>query len=119
MILSTMHKAARDGLIPGRCAHCRECVFESLALLDDAYNVWCGKCPHCGALNYLGLNSLRGYSSAGMSLVLPTDEEKIANNLPADCPSRGSHGPASAHGSVAGELLHQLNAAITKAEGAS
>lgn len=107
-LINTMRVAAAPGLIPGACAKCSKPVYESLALLDDAYNVWLGKCPHCGALNFLGFNSLRGYSSTGMTLVLPTDEERDANGLPADTPTRGSRGPATAHGSVAGELMHQL-----------
>lgn len=58
--------------------------------------------------NMLALTSLRGYSAAGMDLVLPTDEERDANELPADTPTRGSHGPATVHGTVAGEIYHQL-----------
>jgi hypothetical protein len=101
-------KPGRD-MVKGTCAHCSADVYENLWLLDDAYNVWIGRCPSCKALNYLSMNhGLRGYSSGGMHLVLPTDEEKAANNLPADCPSQGSKGPANAHGSPAGELMHQL-----------
>ena len=97
------------GSVRGACAACKADVYESLAMLDDAYNVWLGKCPHCGALNFLALTGLRGYSSAGMSLALPTDEEKIANNLPPDCPSQGSKGPATLHGTIAGEIYHKLS----------
>lgn len=84
-------------------------VFESLWLLDDAYNVWVGKCPHCDAHAFLSMQSLRGYNSAGMQLVLPTDEERDSNDLPKDCPTRGSKGPADLHGTVAGEIYHRLN----------
>lgn len=111
-IVSEMLKEAGPGRISGKCAHCAKEVWEELWILDDAYNVWMGKCPHCGALNYLSMcHGLRGYSSAGMHLVLPTDEEKLANSLPADCPSRGSDGPATAHSSPAGELMHLLTTA--------
>lgn len=108
MIISTMQKAPRPGYIKGQCAKCAADVYEQLWLLDDAYNVWMGKCPHCGALNYLAMTGLRGYSSGGMSLVLPTDEEVIANGLPADTPTQGSKGPATSHGTVAGEFMHKL-----------
>jgi hypothetical protein len=94
--------------VPGNCAKCGERVYESMFTLDDAYNVWAGKCPHCGAINRLGLTGLRGYSSQGMDLVLPTDEEKAANDMPADCPTSGSRGPATQHGSNLGELAHRL-----------
>lgn len=80
--------------IGGSCAKCGKAVFESISTLDDCYNVWLGKCPHCGALNYLnaGMNSLRGYSIIGMDLVLPYDEEVEMNKLPPDTPTRGSCG---------------------------
>lgn len=108
-IISDLKTAPRSGSVKGSCAHCDATVYEDLWLLDDAYNVWMGKCPACKALNYLSMkHGLRGYSSGGMHLVLPTDEEKVANNLPADCPSQGSKGPATAHGSPSGELCHQL-----------
>lgn len=109
-ITSTMRKEAARGYIKGTCAKCAGDVYESLAMLDDAYNVWMGKCPHCGALNYLAMTGLRGYSSGGMSLVLPTDEEKAANNLPVDTPTQGSKGPATLHGTNAGEIYHKLGA---------
>ena len=109
LLINEMKAAPKYGHIKGQCANCAKDVYEALWLLDDAYNVWMGKCPHCKALNYLSMNhGLRGYSSGGMHLVLPTDEEKRANGLPADCPSQGSKGPATAHGSPAGEFCHQL-----------
>jgi hypothetical protein len=108
-IISEMKAAPGRGYIKGSCASCSKDVYEQIWVLDDAYNVWMGKCCHCQALNYLSMShGLRGYSSGGMHLVLPTDEEKAANNLPADCPSQGSKGPATAHGSPSGELCHQL-----------
>lgn len=113
-LISTMQKAAQHGYIKGSCAHCKGDVYESLAMLDDAYNVWLGKCPHCCALNFLGLTSLRGYSSAGMDLVLPTPEEVEQNNLPKDCPTRPNPptaGKGMIHGTIAGELYHQLASA--------
>ena len=84
-------------------------VWESIAILDDAYNVWVGKCPACNAYNRLALTSLRGYSSRGMDLVLPTDEEREANGWPAEIPTLGACGrPADVHGTVSGELQHKL-----------
>ena len=109
MIITDMKASPRRGHIKGQCANCKKDVFESMLTLDDAYNVWMGKCPHCSALNFLALTSLRGYSSAGMDLALPTDEEKAENNLPADCPTSGPCGkPADLHGTVSGELMHKL-----------
>lgn len=108
-IISTMQEHPKPGYIRGSCANCHFDVHESLAMLDDAYNVWLGRCPHCKALNFLAMSGLRGYSSSGMNLVLPTDEEKAENNLPADCPTSGPSGrPATAHGTISGELMHQL-----------
>ena len=96
--------------INGQCAKCGQDVWEALCILDDAYNVWTGECPHCQALNYLSTNhGLRGYSSAGMHLVLPTDEEIKANELHRDTPSQGSKGPATMHGSPLGEIVHRLS----------
>lgn len=115
MIISDMQTKPFARCVHGACAKCGEQVYESLFLLDDAYNVWMGRCPHCGALNYLSMNhGLRGYSSQGMFLVLPTDEEAAANKLPAGTPTQGSKGPATAHGSPSGELLHQLRLTETK-----
>lgn len=98
--------------ISGQCAKCEKTVWEALFTLDDAYNVWSGKCPYCGAINLLSVNhGLRGYSSSGMHLVLPTDEEKADphNELPEDCPTSGpcGHKP-NIHGSPLGEFLHQF-----------
>lgn len=107
-IINTMQKDPRRGYIKGVCAHCKQPVWEELWLLDDAYNVWIGKCPHCDARNLLGMTGLRGYSSAGMDLVLPTDEEVAANDWPKDWPTQGSKGPATCHGSNVGELLHKI-----------
>lgn len=94
----------------GNCAHCKVEVYESLWLLDDAYNVWMGRCPSCKALNYLSMNhGLRGYTSGRMWLVLPTAEEIAANNLPPDTITSGPSGKlADCHGSPAGELAHRL-----------
>lgn len=112
-IISTMRDKPGHGLIPGKCAHCQKAVYESLFTLDDCYNVWLGKCPHCGALNYLAMTSLRGYGSRGMDLVLPTDEERDANDLPKDCPTSGACGrPADQHGTQAGEIYHKLGAKL-------
>ena len=110
-LISTMRTKPERGTVPGKCAKCSGEAHESLAMLDDAYNVWLGKCPHCAALNFLSMShGLRGYSSGGMHLVLPTDEEKAENNLPPDTPTSGPSGrPATAHGSNAGELMHQLS----------
>lgn len=108
MIISDMRGAPGPRLVRGTCAGCGKDVYEALWLLDDAYNVWMGKCPFCACLNYLAMVGLRGYSSSGMNLVLPTDEEVVANNLPAGTKTRGSRGPATSHGSVSGEILHQL-----------
>lgn len=112
-IINTMRASAGAGLIPGTCPApaCAKPVFESLPLLDDAYNVWVGKCPHCGAHAFLSMRTLRGYTSAGMQLVLPTDEEVKANGLPSDTPTRGAGGAANLHGTQAGEIHHQLRQA--------
>ncbi len=82
-----------DATVHGFCAKCGEKVFESLSLLDDAYAVWWGKCPHCGALNCLSNSCGRGYNLTRMYLVLPTHEETIMNDLPAETPTRGWHDP--------------------------
>ena len=100
---------------PGKCAKCGGEVWESLATLDDAYNVWAGICPHCKAINLLSMNfGIRGYCSSKMELVLPTDEEKKANEMPADCPTSGPSGPADMHGSNLGELCHKIMSADEK-----
>lgn len=109
MIISDLKLTPTREHVKGACANCNVAVYESTWLLDDAYNVWMGKCPKCKALNYLSMNhGLRGYDSREMHLVLPTDEEKQANKLPADCPSQGSKGPATSHGSPLGDLMHKL-----------
>ena len=110
-IISTMKRAPARGLIKGTCPNqpCGKDVYESLVMLDDAYNVWVGKCPHCDARAFLSMtHGLRGYGAGGMHLVLPTDEERDSNTLPKDCPTRGSKGPADWHGTVAGELQHRI-----------
>jgi hypothetical protein len=96
--------------IKGVCANCNQDVFESQFILDDCYNVWAGECPHCNAINLLSMNSLRGYSSSGMDLVLPTDEEIDANESlqGKGIPTQGSKGPANFHGTVSGEVAHIL-----------
>lgn len=111
-IISTMKTAPTRGLIRGTCPNppCGKEVFESVWILDDAYNVWAGKCPHCKALCYLSMtHGLRGYGLGGMHLVLPTDEERDANNLPKDIPTQGSKGPADFHGTQAGEIAHRIS----------
>ena len=115
-MINKMSKEFQKGYISGSCANCQKVVFESLWLLDDAYNVWLGKCPHCGALNFLSMNhGLRGYSSAGMHLVLPTIEEIEPNNLPKDTPTSGLCGhSADQHGSPLGEFCHKLTENIRK-----
>lgn len=102
------HRRGRE--VKGACAKCGKDVWESEAILDDCYNVWAGRCPHCQAINLLGFTGLRGYSSQGMDLVLPTDEEREANSeLPPDTPTSGPAGkPATMHGSILGEICHQL-----------
>lgn len=101
--------------VPGSCANCAKLVFEDLFSLDDAYNVWAGECPHCGAINLLSLHhGLRGYSSSEMHLVLPTDEERKENGLPPNCPTSGPGGPPTIHGSVSGEIAHQLTEGMKK-----
>lgn len=111
-LISDMKPAApnRTGHVKGQCANCQAEIWEALWLLDDAYNVWVGRCPACKAMNYLSMNhGLRGYSSGDMHLVLPTAEEIEANGLPKDTPSSGASGrPADYHGSPAGELMHRL-----------
>ena len=114
MILTMRDEATKKKTdIPGKCAKCGLAVYEALFTLDDAYNVWAGKCPSCGAINLLALSGLRGYSSSGMELVLPTVCEVADphNRLPPDSPSTpcsGDHPGGMIHGSVAGELMHQL-----------
>lgn len=82
----TMRTTPSRGLIEGTCAHCSTKVYESLAVLDDAYAVWVGVCPHCDARNVLGPPG-RGYRSNGMQLVLPTKEEIEWNKWPKTWPT--------------------------------
>ena len=100
-LIRNMHEAAATGRVPGECAKCAKPVFEELWLLDDAYNVWMGRCPHCAALNYLSMtHGLRGYTEKQMHLVLPTDEEVADNHLPAGTPTRGPGGKTAPLGSL-------------------
>ena len=108
-LIRDLRRMPRGDDVPGKCAKCGLPVYEALCILDDAYNVWLGRCPECKALNYLGMQGLRGYDSRGMTLVLPTDEERDANGLPPDTPTSGPCGkPANQHGSILGELAHKL-----------
>ena len=95
------------GRVPGACASCGKAVFESLTMLDDAYNVYWGVCPHCGAgqaLDMSGKRGARGYSSQEMHLVLPTKEEAIMNDLPTGWPNRGWDRPEN-EGKTKDELV--------------
>jgi hypothetical protein len=117
MMICSLSTKPSYGEIPGLCAKCGAQVWESLAMLDDAYNVWAGRCPACKAINLLSMGyGLRGYDSRQMYLVLPTDEEIAANSLPADTPSAGSRGPADLHGTPAGEMQHRLREAMGRAQ---
>lgn len=111
-MIFTLGKENGQGRIQGKCVNCGKAVFESLSTLDDAYNVWAGRCPHCEAINMLALTGLRGYSSQGMDLVLPFDEEVKANDLPEGTPTQGKGGEPNVHGSVLGEMLHKLKESI-------
>jgi hypothetical protein len=87
-MITTPRKYVKD--IPGQCANCGKPVYECLATLDDAYGVYDGICPHCGAINYLDTRkTARGYDSREMYLVLPNNEEVIMNGLPPETPTRG------------------------------
>jgi DNA-directed RNA polymerase subunit RPC12/RpoP len=109
-MISDLKKAGKQDDVIGVCANCGKTVYESLWILDDSYNVYGGRCPYCKAINLLSMNhGLRGYTSQTMHLVLPTDEEKKANQLPADCPTSGPAGvPADRHGSRLGEISHRM-----------
>ena len=73
----------------GTCNACGCRVYESLALLDDAFAVWVGICPYCGAGNLLDTSrGGRGYSQGFMSLTLPYAEEVRVNRWPADWPTK-------------------------------
>ena len=89
-----MKPGALTGLLEGKCAHCEKPVYESLFTLDDAYAVWVGVCPHCEARNLLGGKG-RGYSSKGMTLVLPTPEEIAWNKWPQEWPTEPMKSEAS------------------------
>ena len=109
-IIIEMKKRPMKGGISGVCAKCGKTVWEGLCLLDDTYNVWAGKCPYCSAINYLSLtHGLRGYGSTEMYLVLPTEEEAKANELPEGTPTSGpcGHEP-NIRGSNLGEFCARL-----------
>lgn len=113
MLVLEMRSAKKSGDIAGTCAKCGATVYEALGTLDDAYNVWAGRCPSCRAINLLALTGMRGYSSSGMNLVLPTACEVADphNNLPADTPATpcaGKHPDGMIHGSISGEIAHRL-----------
>ncbi|RJQ10636.1 MAG: hypothetical protein C4551_02385 [Bacillota bacterium] len=103
----TMEREPGPDRVAGSCAACGKAVFEDLRVLDDAYNVYWGVCPHCGAANALdmsGRHGGRGYSSQGMHLVLPTKEEAIMNGLPAEWPTQGWDRPEN-EGKTKEELI--------------
>lgn len=110
MIISKLSTTQKRDSLKGICANCNVELWESEWILDDCYNVWAGQCPKCNACNLLSMNhGLRGYDSKQMYLVLPTDEEMESNpDLPRDCPTQGSKGPAIFHGTVLGEISHIL-----------
>ncbi len=84
-------KSRRPEEVRGECANCGIIVFESIFTLDDAYAVWLGRCPKCGALNFLdqtGKHGLRGYGFGQLFLVLPCIHEQKMNDLPAGIPLR-------------------------------
>jgi hypothetical protein len=108
-LIFDLERSAGPGMVRGECANCGAEVFEARVTLDDAYNVWVGRCHSCSALNFLSMSyGLRGYDAACMKLVLPTDEEKRDNGLPDDCPTRGPGGARGQFGTAAGFILHQI-----------
>jgi hypothetical protein len=118
-LVMEMKKQGGGDRISGICEACYRRIWESLATLDDAYNVWAGKCPYCGAINFLSMNhGLRGYNSREMFLTLPYDEEAKANNLPEGTPTKGPGGkPAYNIGTNAGAIQMKLRGeALEKAE---
>lgn len=114
-LMKDMHSKPERGSVPGECAHCHKTVYEHLSILDDAYNVWWGVCPHCQAVNALSTaHGLRGYSSTEMHLVLPTKSEQKANGLPKDIPLADWDAPATMHGSPSGEIGHRILKGVTE-----
>lgn len=91
MLLMPLQKQpGRYKSISGICANCQTAVYESLATLDDVYAVWWGICPYCNAINGLDLTKgLRGYSSVGMDLTLPKNEEVVMNDMPPGTLTKG------------------------------
>lgn len=89
MIISTLKKQCRSKMIPGQCPKCDKVVYESMFLLDDAYAVWAGLCPYCGAICLL--DTAEGYHSGKMYLTLPHNEEVIMLDLPPETPTKGWH----------------------------
>jgi hypothetical protein len=61
--------------VAGNCATCALVVYEAVEVLDDAFGVYVGRCPHCQALNYLSTQEGRGYDGQRMHLVLPQPTE--------------------------------------------
>ena len=59
------------GDVAGECANCQRALWTDLFMLDDAYGVIRGVCPHCEAVNLLdfGNGGIRGYSSNKMNLI--------------------------------------------------
>ena len=109
MIFDLHSKPTRTAGVAGNCAKCNSRVYQSLAILDDTYNVWAGRCQHCQAINFLSTqHGLRGYTSSSMYLVLPYNEEILANDLPANTPSAGPGGAPTMHGSPLGEICDRV-----------
>lgn len=107
-LIRKMFPEAGADRLRGECAKCAKPAFEERWILDDAYNAWMGRCPHCSALNYLSMtHGLRGYDGTQMHLVLPTDEEVRDNHLPPDTPTRGPGGATTANGSM-GSLIGSM-----------
>ena len=99
LIISQMKTEKFEGSIPGRCALCEKIVYEHKPLLDKTFSGYVGKCPFCGAFNFLSRSeSVVGYIKDWMYLILPSDEEVVRNNLPSDIPTRGPGGPAEEKG---------------------
>jgi hypothetical protein len=116
-ILSDLQREPGGRHVQGQCAKCYGVVWESLWILDDAFNAYAGRCPHCGAINLLSMDkTLRGYDMNHVWLVLPTDEEAEANKLHEAAqrrglpraPTRGPGGPVEPIGTLAGAIARRL-----------